>query len=226
MVSAERMLHLSQGLRARFQAGTRVNVLPRHPNHMADAARMAGLAVTFRPAALWPCPGLIHRLSQDGLPGVQTIGKNEIARHNAVRDYIANGLRTAPNGAAIIEVRLVAEGSQIRADADIVSRGARAPGAAQQAFFEIKTGTYSEIRPNQQYVYALTLVGGHVTSYHPGLPTVGLPVGASLPAMDFVLMDVLDDGTIEPALILASQVDRTSTLEQLMAFVAVLESRR
>lgn len=226
MSSSAHVLHLSHAFRSRFKAGTTVFVLPKYPSTIAEAARIAGMDVSFRPASKWPFPDLMDHLSRNGIPDFAKVGWEEIARHNAARDHIADGLRAVPGGAAIIEVRLIANASSMRADADIVSNGARVPGAAQQAFFEVKTGTYSEIRINQQYVYALTLVGGHVTSSHPQLALVGLSPNVPLPPMDFVLIDVLPSGAIEPALILASQVDRVKTLELVMGSIAALEARR
>ena len=153
---------MSRMFQQRFAPGTTVNV----PMGMdATAAKMAGLRVVYQPAGLWPYPGLLN------LPSMaRPAAWEDIQWHNHIRDLFADSVRAAPNGQAIVEVTMTAK-SGARADADIVARGPRGmPGVTPQAFFEIKTGKSSEIRPNQQYVYALAITGGHVMSWHPQLP--------------------------------------------------------
>ena len=91
---------------------------------------------------------------------------------------------------------------------------------------EVKTGSRSEIRTNQQYVYALALVGNHVVAKDLRVSLIGLTPDVPLPPMDFLII------TAEPpnylpdfGLILASVVDKGATLAQIMANIAVLENR-
>ncbi|MBR0666318.1 hypothetical protein GXW71_18295 [Roseomonas hellenica] len=225
MILTTGIAEISRMFRQRFLPGTTVHVLPGNSDRIAQAARMAGMNIAFRAASLWPFPDLIDGLSRRGTPGVELVGRDEIAQHNAVRDFLVTGIRSAPGGAAIIEVPLRATMSALRADADIVARSPRLPGAAGQVFFEVKTGRFSEIRPNQGYVYSLALIGQHVRSEHPGLQTVGLVPGAPLPPMDFILAHTDPrDRDIRFALILASQVAREQSLAQIMAHVEAVRS--
>ena len=93
-------------------------------------------------------------------------------------------------------------------------------------FFEIKTGG-ADIRPNQQYVYALTLLGRHVRSGDSRLPDVGLTPDVPLPAMDFLFVSAQPpDWKYEFALVLAADVNQAASLEQIMAYVAAAEATR
>ncbi|HEY4251550.1 MAG TPA: hypothetical protein VGM87_10130 [Roseomonas sp.] len=107
------------------------------------------MKVAYRSAGLWPFPEVIGSLSRRPPRSFQLAGEDEIAFHNLVRDDIAALLRTAPGGAAIVEVEMRATMAALRADADIVARSRTIPAAATaQAFFEVKTGLHAEIRPN------------------------------------------------------------------------------
>ena len=218
---------VSQMFRRRFMPATLVHVLPTPSSHVAEAARMAGMQVVFRPAAKRPFPDMVDRLSREGSPQVELVGEEESARHDAIRDDLANGIRAAPGGNnAITEVTLIAVGTLQRADADIVARAPPEPRAASNVFFEIKTGG-ADIRPNQQYVYALTLVGRHVRSGDSRLPDVGLTPDVPLPAMDFLFVSAQPpDWRYEFALVLAADVNQAASLEQIMAYVAAAEAAR
>ena len=118
-------------------------------------------------------------------------------------------------------------GSRLRADADIVARAPRRITEASHCFFEIKTGTYSDVRWNQQYVYALALVGGHVSSASGKVLGVGLTPLVPLPAMDFLLVAAdPPDFAAQFFLVKASEVNGVETLALVMARIAALESRR
>ncbi len=83
---------------------------------------------------------------------------------------------------------------------------------------------FSDIRPNQRYVYALSLLGGHVKSTDLRLPKVGLSPGV-LPAMDFLLVVAERPGVkYQYGLIRASQVDQDGSLAQIEAFAEALEN--
>ena len=183
------------------------------------------MTVKILGAAEWPFPGLIAQLAgRGGRLGATRVGQDEIDRQNQVRDHIANGINAVPGGAAITEIAMTATLSQLRADADIVARGPSRPRAAAQAFFEVKTGPFSEIRVNQRYVYALALVGDHVKSNSPKLPRVGLTPGQPMPAMDFLLMSADPPNYhIIPSLILASEVNKAASVELIMGTIAALE---
>lgn len=63
--------------------------------------------------------------------------------------------------------------------------------------------------------------------YHPPAQpkSVDYSVAASSPAqMDFVFIDVPPDGNYQPALVLASEVDRAASIAQVMADVALAET--
>ncbi len=217
----------SHALRARFTPGTLVHVLPTQGNRMAAAARQAGLTVAFRPASFWPYASLIERLSRKANPFLIEAGWDEVARHNAVREDLVRGIRATPGGAAIIEVNLKSTVTPQRADADIVARAPKRPLASAQVFFEIKTGASAEIRLNQQYVYALTLIGGHVISTHPQLSLVGLTAALPLPPMDFIFVDVQPpDWKYQFAMVLASEVNQAASITQVTAYVAAAETPR
>ena len=225
MITPLRMAQLAQLFQRSFPRRTIVNVLPTPANHLALAAGMAGMDVKVLVAAEWPFPELISRFPRHGAMKPLLVGQAETAQHNMIRDRLADQLNAAPGGAAIIEVAMSATLSQVRADADIVCRAPKLRGSAKQVFFEVKTGRFSEIRPNQRYIYALALLGGHVTSNNQRLPKVGLRPGVPMPAMDFMLVTA-DPPDYLPAfaLLRASQVDRAATLAMIMGEIAMLEN--
>ena len=85
----------------------------------------------------------------------------------------------------------------------------------------------SVIRPNQQYVYALTLLGRHVRSGDSRLPDVGLATDVPLPAMDFLFVSAQPPNwRYEFALVLAADVNQAASIEQIIAYVAAAEAAR
>ena len=92
-------------------------------------------------------------------------------------------------------------------------------------FFEIKTGG-ADIRPNQQYVYALTLLGEHIRTSDPRVQSLGLAPDLPLPPMDFLVSAQPPDWKYQFALVLAADVDRMASMEQIMAHVAAAEAVR
>jgi hypothetical protein len=160
------------------------------------------------------------------LPGIELVGQDEIDRHDRLRDHLADGINAAPGGgAAVTEISLTAAGSRIRADADIIAKAPRS-SEASHTLFEVKTGPYADIRWNQQYVYALALVGGHVSSASAKLAKVGLAPLTQLPAMDFLLVAAdPPDFKAQFYLIRASEVNGAATLALVMARIAALEAK-
>lgn len=223
MIAQARIAGISQLFRQRFPQGTPVNVLPAPDNHIAQAVTMAGMRVVYRPASQWPNGQMIDRLSREK-PSLSLVGANEIRQHDMVRDYLVAGLRSAGHK-VIIEVTMDATLTNARADADLIARAPKYPGAADQTFYEVKTGRYADIRPNQGYVYSLALVGGHVTSRHSQLAEVGLPTAVPLPAMDFIFVDAPEpDRPLRFALVLALEVDQMKSIAAIMAYVAAARS--
>ena len=223
MITRLRMAQLAQLFQRSFPPRTIVNVLPMPANHLALAAGMAGMDVKVLVAAEWPFPELISRFSRRGAIKPTFIGQTELDRHNGIRDHLANGLNGVPEGAAITEVAMTSTLSRLRADADIVARSPNRPGDAAQVFFEVKTGSFSEIRVNQRYIYALALIGDHVIN-NPRLTKVGLVAGLPIPAMDFILATANPpDYEITFSAIFASKVNKAASLALIMHEIAVLE---
>ena len=226
MVSSAQIANLGQQLRRALPAGLTVNVLPGRPYKLLAAAKLAGLVVRPLDATKWPFPNLMLRHGQgDGILSPTLVGQAEIAFHNAVRDDVARMMSISPGGAAIKEVRLAATFTQLRADADIIARGARGAGYAPQVLVEVKTGLFSDLNQNQSYIYALALVGGHLRSLDPNLPRVGLVPDVLMPAMDFLLVTTEAAGSpYEFWLIRAAQVNNATSVAQIMVWINDLKS--
>lgn len=98
--------------------------------------------------------------------------------HQYLVQYFADITRAA-GGAAVTEVPLVAiDGTRARADLIVRPKEASEPFA-----IEIKTGTDWQLKLNQQRIYEMLPLGGHVTANKEGLEKLGLVSGRPLPPM-------------------------------------------
>lgn len=226
MVSRVNMSRASQQLRTRFPPGTEVNVVPTAGSYAAEVVTMAGMRVRYLEIPKWPFPELILKFSQiSGDMRPLFVSKAAIDYHDEIVNYVYRGIASRPGGAAIKEVTLNATVSVARADADIIAKAPFRPGDSPQVLVEVKTGLSADVRGNQDYVYSLALIGGHVVSADPRLPQVGLTPAVPLPAMDFLL--ITNEGRnlpIIPYLVRASIVDRVKSIAALTAYLKALRS--
>ena len=211
----------TQDLRRTMPCGGTMHILPGlDGTEMTQAARNAGLRVIPLPFTRWPMPHAVATWGYNRVPPgmVVPVGQAETEFHNAVRDQVARDIGRGRG--AIMEVELSTPLTSFSARADIIAQGRQEAGDTSQVIVEIKTGPSSEFTVNQSYIYALALVGGHLTSPDHRLPSVGLMPGTPLPKMDLLLLCTDGPGqAFRPYVLRAAEVDSADTLAAVMAAI-------
>ena len=212
---------LAQWLRARFPPGTTAYVLPpSDPDPGAEAGRLSGMNVKHLEPSAWPYPALMNLRWGNPDYALPTIKIQYQGFHDALRDSIAINPQSAGN-LVLKEVELNSRVLPATAVADMLVKPTKS--GMRCSMLEVKTREYGDLSNNQSYVYALGLVGNHVSTLDARIVQLGFQPLTPLPAMDFLLITCAGPRRRwYPYLVPADVVNVTATMLALQQYVTVV----